>query len=97
MADGAITLDKFREILLKHDNIFVDSALFRNEFTYFVNYQILRMPDDYAQDFVKPPFESNMRRISPCETMVSQFTLMDNLRNDRDTYKDANRDMMRDT
>ena len=58
MADGPMTLEKFREIMLEHDNIFVDSTLFRNEFTYFVNYQILRMPEEYAQDIVKPPFEA---------------------------------------
>ena len=101
MADGPMTLEKFREIMLGHDNIFVDSTLFRNEFTYFVNYQILRMPEEYGQDFVKPPFEAWLGSIKPRETirntMVSQFTLMDNLRNDRDTYKDANREMMRDT
>ena len=42
-----------------------------------------------------------MGSIKPRETnrntLVSQFTLMENLRNDRDTYKDANREMMRDT
>ena len=52
------------------------------------------MPEE---DSFKPPFEVAMGRITPRETMVSQFTLMDNLRDDRNTYGNANRDMMRDT
>ena len=91
-----MNLGSFRDTLLEHDNIFVDSAMFRNEFTYFVNYQILRMPEEYASDFIKPPFHVDAGRISHRDTLVSQFTLMDDYRDCRDTYqKDvAPRDIM---
>ena len=79
---------------LEHDNIFVDSAMFRFDFTYFVKYQIQRLPDDYSEDYIKPPFHVEMQRIPHRETMMSQFTLMDENREHRETYKDAKPERM---
>ena len=42
---GPLNIQGFRQLMFEHDNIFVDSAMIRYEYTYYVLFQSLPSHD----------------------------------------------------